>query len=119
MKEIKSKLGTMHFEIIEDRFKLYDSDQEYIGYVDLASGNFNEEDIPLLIEDLEQIDHISKIVDLGFCRNMIFGNSRKEVINYLLTFQDEDFVSAEDYEDLDVINRVRNNYFLVDFDEYI
>ena len=119
MKEIKSKIGTMYFEIVEDKFKLYDSEQEYIGYVELASGLFDEKDIELLKEDLTEMEYISDIVDLGFCYNIIWGSSKKEVIQHLATFKenDEDF-NAEDYEDLD-INRVGNKYFLVDFGEYL
>lgn len=120
MKEIKSKLGTMYFEIVEDKFKLYDENKEYIGYVEVATEFLHMEDIVLLPLKLAQIEHISEIVDLGFCSNMMFSTSHKDVIYQLETFfreEDEDF-DEEDFYDCDFpVNVVGGNYFIVDFTE--
>lgn len=117
MKEIKSRLGIMYFEIVEDKFKLYDENQEYIGYVEVAT-DFHIEEIALLPLQLAQIEHISEIVDLGFVSNMIFSTNYKDVLYQLETFfreEDEDF-DEEDFYDCDFpVNVVGGNYFIVDF----
>lgn len=120
MKEIKNKLGTMYFEIVEDKFKLYDENKEYIGYVEVATDFLHMEDIALLPLQLSQIEHISEIVDLGFCSNMMFSTSHKDVIYQLEVFyreEDEDF-DEEYFYDIDFpVNVIGGNYFIVDFTE--
>lgn len=120
MKEIKGKLGTMHFEIVEDKFKLYDENKEYIGYVEVATDFLHMEDIVLLPLKLANIEHISEIVDLGFVSNMIFSTNHKDVIYQLEVFyreEDEDFDEEDFYDNDFPVNVVGGNYFIVDFTE--
>lgn len=121
MKEINNKkLGAMYFEIVDDKFKLYDEHQDYIGYVEVSTDFLHMEEIALLPMQLSQITHISEIVDLGFCGNMMFGTSYKDVLRQLEFFfreENENF-NKEDFEDNDwPINEVGCNYFIVDFTE--
>lgn len=126
MKEIKIEnkvLGTMYLDLTEDeRIKLLDSNKNYVGYtcyLDFEKGYIEE-----IINKLSEIRHISEIVDLGFCNNMIFGKSvddlvevYQEFINHN-SFGEEEISLAEAKEEIsDYINVIGDNYFLVDYDE--
>lgn len=123
MKQINGKLGTMFFEIVQDKFKLYDSNQEYVGYVEVATDFLHAEEIALLPLQLAQMEHISEIVDLGFCYNLVFSNTNKNgAIRNLIDFVlEEKHITDEkflDVKEIDV-NQIGNNYFIVDFTEYL
>lgn len=113
-------LGTMYLDLNErKRIKLLDSDKEYVGYIYY----FEEKDIQKTINDLIKIKHISNIVDLGFCDNMIFGESFDDIveiyIEHIETSEEEnDFDIKELKESLsEYVNQIGNNYFLVDYTE--
>lgn len=125
-KEIKIEnktLGTMYLDTSEEeRIKLLDSNKEYVGY----TCYYEEKDIQETINELIEIKHISDIVNLGFCNNMIFGESFEDVID-VYTEYIEDCDISEETKDFnikelkesvsDYINVIGNNYFLVDYDE--
>lgn len=123
MKKINGKLGTMYFEIVQDKFKLYDSNEEYVGYVDTATDFLHMEDIALLPLQLSQMEHISQIVSLGFCYNMMFSNTNADVVirNLIDYALEEEYISDEkELEEIEInINQIGNNYFVVDFTEYL
>lgn len=125
-KEIKIEnkhLGNMYLDTSEeDRIKLLDSNKEYVGY----TCYYEEKDIQETINELIEIKHISDIVDLGFCNNMIFGESFEDVIDVYTEYiedcdiseETKDFNIKELKESIsDYINVIGNNYFLVDYDE--
>lgn len=121
MKEIyNNKLGFMYFEIVEDKFKLYDEYEKYIGYVEMASGRLTLEDIALLPLKLSEMYHITEIVDLGFCSNMMYGDSEKSVLRQLKWFAEENGYENFNEDELDIdINELGQYYFIVDYDEYL
>lgn len=123
MKQINGKLGTMFFEIVQDKFKLYDSNQEYVGYVEVATDFLHAEEIALLPLQLAQMEHVSKIVDLGFCYNMMFSDTNKDVvIRNLIDFAlEEEYITDEkEFEEVEIdVNQIGNNYFIVDYAEYL
>lgn len=125
-KEIKVEnktLGTMYLDLFEkERIKLLDSNKEYVGY----TCYFEEKDIQETINKLIEIKHISDIVNLGFCNNMIFGESFEDVIDVYIEYNENCDISEEE-KDFNIkelkesvseyINQVGNNYFLVDYTE--
>ena len=119
MKKLETKFGTMYYEEIDGKFKLYDSNQEYIGYVETATGNLTNEEINELPKKIQEIEHISDIVNLGFCWNMMFNDSSEE--DLIQQFKElgieEEYLEENDDVDLD-INRVGNIFFIVDYNEY-
>ena len=123
MKQINGKLETMFFEIVQDKFKLYDSNQEYVGYVEVATDFLHAEEIALLPLQLAQMEHVSKIVDLGFCYNMMFSDTNKDVvIRNLIDFAlEEEYITDEkEFEEIEIdVNQIGNNYFIVDYAEYL
>ena len=123
MKQINGKLETMFFEIVQDKFKLYDSNQEYVGYVEVATDFLHAEEIALLPLQLAQMEHVSKIVDLGFCYNMMFSDTNKDVvIRNLIDFAlEEEYITDEkEFEEVEIdVNQIGNNYFIVDYAEYL
>lgn len=121
MKEIfNKKLGFISFEIVDDKFKLYDEYDKYIGYVETASGRLTLEDIALLPLKLSEMLHITEIVDLGFCNNLIYGESEKDVLKQLKWFAEENGYDDFNEDELDIdINELGKYYFIVDFDEYL
>lgn len=125
-KEIKIEnktLGTMYLDLIEEeRIKLLDSNKEYVGYIYYTE----EKDIQKTINELIEIKHISDIVNLGFCNNMIFGESFEDIIDEYIEYNENCDISDEEKEwnikELkesisEYINQIGNNYFLVDYDE--
>ena len=117
-------LGTMYLDITEDnRIKLLDSNQEYVGYVCTYE---LEKDIQETINKLIEIKHISDIVDLGFCNNMCFGKSINDVLDEYDEFIENCDIDENEIEEnksilrkslANYINIIGNNYFLVDYTE--
>lgn len=127
--EWKTKIGVVYTYETQNKLKLYDSDEEYIGYVEI--GNKTPNEILKLINELLNINHISNLVDLGFCENVLWANSivdlKCEFIDYgveegIIEVENEEDIDyktlLEDYESYLDINRVGNWYFIVDFCEY-
>ena len=119
MKKIETKFGTMYYEEIDGKFKLYDSNQEYIGYVETETGNLTDEEIKELPKKIQEIEHISDIVDLGFCWNMMFNDISEEdlIQQFKEHVIEEEYLEENDDVDVD-INRVGNIFFIVDYNEY-
>lgn len=126
MKTIKIEnkhLGNMYLDTSEEeRIKLLDSNKEYVGYIGYLE--FEKGYIEEIINKLSEIKHISEIVNLGFCSNMIFGKSvddlaevYQEYINHNSIFGKEINLIEAKEEISDYINVIGNNYFLVDYDE--
>jgi hypothetical protein len=108
-----SDLGLFNFEITEGRFKLYDSNEEYIGYVNIE--NDTQEEICSLAIKVSQISELSDLVELGFCNNVIWGSIEEDLIDYYKELTEIDI----DNEDLDLpINEVGGIYFIVDYTEF-
>lgn len=116
-------LGTMYLDLSEnERIKLLDSNKNYVGYT--CYFEFEKEYKEEIINKLSEIKHISDIVNLGFCNNMIFGKSvddlaevYQEYINNN-SFGDKEISLTEAKEEVsDYINVIGDNYFLVDYDE--
>lgn len=126
MEEIKIEnktLGTMYLDLFEEeRIKLLDSNKNYVGYICYLE--FEKGYIEEIINKLSEIKHISEIVDLGFCNNMIFGKSvddlaevYQEYINHNSIFGEEINLIEAKEEISSYINVIGDNYFLVDYDE--
>lgn len=131
MKEIKTKLGVLYHKIEEERFKLYDSDKEYIGYISTLDLDTN--DLTKAIKQVEEIKNIYDLVDLGFGINMMFATDKEDLEDMFLEYdfecEEEDYQeyiethTTEEYEELikeyDLpINRVGENYFIIDYTEF-
>ena len=93
---IHSKIGNLYLELNEEseKLKLYGSNREYIGYLELESC----ESIEIEAEKLGKIISPYDIVDLGYCENMMCGNSELDLFNTLF----------------DYLNTFENNYSLAD-----
>lgn len=131
MKEIKTKLGVLYYKIEEERFKLYDSDKEYISYISTLDLDTN--DLTKAIKQVEEIKNIYDLVDLGFGINMMFATDKEDLEDMFLEYdfecEEEDYQeyiethTTEEYEELikeyDLpINRVGENYFIIDYTEF-
>lgn len=118
-KIVNDDLGIMYFEVVDDKFKLYDSDEEYIGYIETKSGFRSEEDLFYLPLKLTLINHVSELVDLGFCWNMLFNvGSKENVIEQLINYGiEENYINDRDELGEVNVNRIGTNYFIVDFNE--
>lgn len=119
-KIVNDDLGIMYFEVVNDKFKLYDSDEEYIGYIETKSGFRSEEDLFYLPLKLTLINHVSELVDLGFCFNMLFNvGSKENVIEQLINYGiEENYINDRDELGEVDVNRIGINYFIVEFNEY-
>lgn len=131
MKEIKTKLGVLYYKIEEERFNLYDSDKEYIGYI--MEWHLETKDLTKGIKQLEDIKNIYDLVDLGFGINMMFATNQEDLedmfVEYDFECKEEDYQeyiethTTEEYQELlkeyDLpINRVGDNYFIMDYTEF-
>lgn len=131
MKEIKTKLGVLYYKIEEERFKLYDSDKEYIGYI--MEWHLDTKDLTKAIKQVEEIEEIYDLVDLGYGMNMMFATDKEDLedmfVEYDFEGKDEDYQeyiethTTEEYKELlkeyDLpINRVGENYFIMDYTEF-
>ena len=116
-------LGIMYLDLSEEeRIKLLDSNKEYVGY----TYYYEEKDIQKTINALIEIKHISDIVNLGFCNNMIFGESFDDIIEIYIEYNENCDISEEE-KDFNIkelkesvseyVNQIGNNYFLVDYTE--
>ena len=129
MVEWKTEIGVIYTYETQDKLKLYDSDEEYIGYVEIGNKTTNE--VLKIINKLLKIKHISDLVDLGFCENVLFSDGLVDLKYHFIDYGIEEGIFEieneeeidyktllEDYESYFEINRIGRYYFMVDFCEY-
>lgn len=126
MKEIKiinKVVGIMYLDTSEEwRYKLLDSNKNYVGY----TCSWDEEnDLEKIIIKLINIKDITEIVNLGFCNNMIFGKSTNDLLDtysefvYNSDYYERDSFNIKEIEETieEYHNQIGDNYFIVDYDE--
>ena len=116
-KELKTPLGIVYLNDDEQSSSficaLWDSDKELIANI------YDER----TIKALETITHISDLADIGVCNNLCFAEEKRLTAQYCAEYLKE---AEEDYdeptrEEIDAleeyVNRIGDNYFIVDYTE--
>ena len=133
MKEIKTKLGSMYYEIKFDEVHLFDSDRDYINYAYLESFLNGEEDNCSMEKLEERIEEYYKdinttdesIRELG--EPVLWANSKEDLLEAYNDFYKEQSerygeefepFTMEDFKDNIQVNRIGNIYFTIYFNEY-
>ena len=109
-------------ETNNDCWDFYDSDKKFID-----SFYGNERELNEFVDKIRNIKHISELIDLGLSLNMIFATSLEDLYEGWLDYIDDCFYTREELiengltfeeflEELP-INRVGQNYFIVNYTE--
>ena len=126
--KIKTQVGIMHLHKSGARegsyeiWQVCDSDDEFIANL------YGRGSLKHFLDHITNINHITDLCDFGgVCDNMTYGETTREAcIEALDYFQEEKFnwdneewnYTEEDIEALEeYVNRVGNNYFIVDYTE--
>ena len=128
MKEIKTKLGTMYFDIEFDEVKLYDSNKDYINHDDVGCYlKDNETDITdelleqRIIEQYKDIDYVdSSIILLG--EPVMWAPTMEKLLELWTAYCEEhgDTIkwTMEDFKNEIQINQIGQLYFIIYYTEY-
>lgn len=115
--ELKNLNGFMFVnrgEIDNSRWCFYDENGEFI---DTLYGTDNE--IKKDITKISKIKHISELVDIGLCLNMMYGRDLNDLLETWNDYIQEEFepYTLEEFKENIPYNKVGDFYFVVNYTE--